>query len=695
MFITLKHFKYQERKRLTFSFLYEIFLYWKTFYFNLLVTDLNKAMASDEMSTRTQPRETKNNTNTAMLTENEILNNSPKFELYLNQGNVLEKIRCTDCLDIIRGSESSYSIPEGSPDGMKNENSQRPHLMKDLSMFFHEHNVKVLHRMHNRISIEANFSFDFDYYYNLFFNEDMSNFRNKILLKHIYEQLFLRILARKTNSTIDFSKAEFVKFRKSVRETKSGLSTTKVVAAVNVTETEDVNTNLKKNLKQIVDAGEEELVPFTKCVYIYFNCKLPEFQRMVLIRYLKSKIKSLIEYTNKNELFLLRGKNTIFNYLKYVERQIDKEFQKYKNLKVQIIEILGMSGIGKSESISSLAYLLEVLFPYIQSKDLIYSRANDYWWNGYCGQPIVLYDDIAHSTKSRIDFVFELIAVGSSKFENVPMAFIKDMEFTSSLAIITGNFPVVTMTDNVQSSIALRRRLVSEQYQPIVGLGEIDVAGFFKYTMRGQLFNSLEGKETGRSTFSFFKETIENLRNRQIVDFDLSLFTFQNDLTGDLREMVKETQRVCAIIVHDTKRLDRIKETKAVSRILHKGGFIENIKGEKGVSEQKINEIFSANAEDSSHLIFANYSGVKNDIPRTSSVSKSFFVNGLHMDATRRFICVNDEFGNLKECITDFQMLQTLGWGIYDHRCSLTLRTAFFGHKNFGFIFDRPEKFVF
>lgn len=639
------------------------------------------------MSTRTQPRD--NKTTNAIQTENEHFDNAPKFELFLNQDWSAQEIQCDTCREIVTGERCSYPFPGSIIPEKGREQPPQPFLAKDLTLFFNRNNVKVLHKMHKAINISKNFSYDFDFYFSLYFNEDMSNFRNKILLKSIYEQLFLRILSRKTTATIDLSKAKVVTFKKSVRETKSGLAAAKVVTHSNVTETEDVKTNIERTLNQIVYAGEEELVPFTTCVYIYFNCDLPEFQRMILIRYLKSKIKFLIEYSNKNETFLIRGKNTIFNYLKYLERNIDQEFQKYKNIKVQILEMLGMSGIGKSESVTSLTHLLEVLFPYIPCKDLIYSRANDYWWNGYCGQPVILYDDIAHSTKSRIDFVFELIAVGSSKFENVPMAFIKDMEFTSSLAILTGNFPIVTRTSNPESATALRRRIVSEHYHPLVGLGEIVGEGYFQYSVRGQLFNALEGKSSGRSIFSFFKETLDTLFNRQILDFDLSLFSFQNDTDSSVLNAINYTKSVAAKIVNNVTALTRMKETKSLCRILNKGGFIENIKSDKGIDIEKINEIFTETTSVGElPPFYFPIAGVEEYDPRTSSVSKSLFVNGLRIDANQKHIFVNDEFKNLRDCIADFQILQPIGWKVYDKRTSSSLRSVFFGQKNHGFTFN-------
>lgn len=544
------------------------------------------------------------------------------------------KYNCNVCQRIIQGLKLNKV-----PNKVENELYQ-----VDLSRYMNINNVNIVHILHNKINLEEDFSKKFDTLKDLYFKNNTKNINNDILLTSLFEKIYLRIILDKTNQLMD-DNTPITIFRKSLIRDDYHVNL-KVYSKTSLTE--EVKTNISRNTYQIIDCNDEEVFEFTKAVSVYFHTDLPEISKMFLIRYLKGKIKYILDYTNKNESFHLRGKNCLFNHFKYLERTIDKEFNNYSKIRIQIHEILGRSGIGKSVSIDSIKYLLYSMLPFINFDDLVYVRANDYWWNNYCGQPIVLYDDIGHSKKSKIDFCHELIAVGSGTFKSPPMAFLKDMPFTSSLVFITGNFPIITTTNNSETACALSRRIVSNQYLPLDGLGEIINCKYFNYTNKGLLLNTIRSVGNNRNIFSLFSESINIIKDSLILEFNHNQFSFENDLIESEEDYLPDLP-VC-----QPKLLNKVEKDLFES--------FENLS--KISVEIKIGEL--RNFIDLDEKIIQD----DQEAPQTSSVPKSHFVGeGIDINISDKKIILTKQF-RYHNLIKKIKSFQNLGYIVIDNRAS-------------------------
>lgn len=451
-----------------------------------------------------------------------------KFKL-VNRQNSLSIATCSICKQIVHGITDKLIFDI-------NQEEYNFFLNSDLGKYFNVSNLELIHYLHKNINVGKNISQQFSSILKTSFSNTNGNQYNQILLNSIFERIFLRIIQLKINKSINLPSQKFnkVELKKTLNTQVSGygLSTNVVLTtkANSCVETEHADVNLQKKTNQFIICDDFEVEAFSWSVCCYFHTDLPKISKFFLIRYLKSKIKHIIDYTNKNVYFHIKGKNCMYNYLMYLDRIITQEYFKFKNYRVQIFEILGQSGIGKSKAISNFANLLKVLVP-IQYDALIYVRANDYWWNNYCGQPIVLYDDIGHSKKSKTDFCHELISVGSGTFDSPPMAFIKDMPFTSSLVFITGNFPIITTTNMIETVNALKRRIVSNTYEPLYGLGKTIDDSYFQYTNIGKLCNTIRSRGGEREIFDLLNETYEILNYEEVEEFEQCQFSFENDET--------------------------------------------------------------------------------------------------------------------------------------------------------------------
>lgn len=125
-----------------------------------------------------------------------------------------------------------------------------------------------------------------------------------------------------------------------------------------------------------------------------------------------------------------------------------------------VIELNGDAGVGKSHNIHILAKHFARLLG-MNENDVVYSRPSAAkYWTGYCGQPIVLYDDFNQDPK--VDELNELIHVASGVPFEVPCADIVDkgILFTSDLVILTTNEKVENMNHTkIKCKEALLRRI--------------------------------------------------------------------------------------------------------------------------------------------------------------------------------------------------------------------------------------------
>jgi hypothetical protein len=70
------------------------------------------------------------------------------------------------------------------------------------------------------------------------------------------------------------------------------------------------------------------------------------------------------------------------------------------------------------------------------------------------------------------------------------MAFTKDMVFSSALAVVTSNIPVMTTVDTAETVSALKRRISSEKFTPMKGLVVCE-NGVNRYRVNGHLLSTL------------------------------------------------------------------------------------------------------------------------------------------------------------------------------------------------------------
>jgi len=125
-----------------------------------------------------------------------------------------------------------------------------------------------------------------------------------------------------------------------------------------------------------------------------------------------------------------------------------------------VLELNGDAGVGKSHCISVLAKHFAALLG-MEQRDVVYVRPNTAkYWTGYCGQPIVVYDDF--NQDPAVDGLNELIHVASGVPYEVPCADIVDkgVFFSSDLIILTTNESISTMNcGKIKCKDALMRRI--------------------------------------------------------------------------------------------------------------------------------------------------------------------------------------------------------------------------------------------
>lgn len=274
----------------------------------------------------------------------------------------------------------------------------------------------------------------------------------------------------------------------------------------------ETGSSIPTNLDTVYSfANSENLLDFSTALASYRK-STNLFRKYLLCRFLWGKLRHLEEETRLNPEFKISNFNVASAYLASAKKFLRSEFSSTKDARIQIHELIGRPGIGKSRTLLALQFVLSAIVPEIPSDQQVYARSHDKWWNDYCGQPIILYDDVAHDRSPRVDYINELISVGSGTFSNVPMAFIKDMPFTSSLVIITGNFPIITTASSESASSALRRRMHSDHYEPLQGLGRFDEQSIFRFDLKGLCLNTIRSRETKRFGFSLFSETFDILK---------------------------------------------------------------------------------------------------------------------------------------------------------------------------------------
>jgi len=350
---------------------------------------------------------------------------------------------------------------------------------------------------------------DFDIHFDRFFKTGKEDTDLKMM--SIYERLYLRFIRSRYASSLNSNVPK--KWKLSERFTPN-LDLNLGVVQINGKDNRN-SLDIASNTKLHVLCSNKEFSEYTHAVSIALHSMSDGLARTILIRYLFGKVERMFRITKEDPTFIIGRRNIAFVYLNHVRNALAVEFEKTQSQRIQFHELVGKSGIGKSSAIDNFANIISAMLPIIPRDDLIYCRANDYWWNGYCGQPIVLYDDFTHiKKKMKFDLHFELIAVASGKFRNPPMAFDKDTKFTSSIGFITSNIPVITTVSEPATIAALKRRINSCQWRSRNGLfrenGDL--------AFRGVLLNSIV---SARSLFSLMSETLKISLERSFFIFEL------------------------------------------------------------------------------------------------------------------------------------------------------------------------------
>lgn len=333
--------------------------------------------------------------------------------------------------------------------------------------------------------------------------------KNNIPIMQFYETIFLVVLEMQ-NEYLDLQGTRIGK------EFLSGISIKLPFVSLSVDAFVNRDKDLPTDLDKVWVSGDADFDLFSTALAQYRQANLTPLSKFILLRFLAAKVRVILDSSRSNQVFLVGRRNIAFNYLMAARVYLDAEFALTAGTRIQIHELVGKSGIGKSQSVQSLGRILQALIPFIPSHELVYTRANDYWWNGYVGQPIVLYDDFTHITKKmKFDLVFELISIGSGTLRNPPMAFAKDMLFGSTLVVVTSNIPLATVVGRRETNDALKRRVISQRWDAMPGTM---VNG--KFTFNGSFSNVLLNAN-GQFTFEMFKESVQILNESKQVEITL------------------------------------------------------------------------------------------------------------------------------------------------------------------------------
>nr|QWY79454.1 hypothetical protein DerpV6_gp1 [Dermatophagoides pteronyssinus virus 6] len=297
--------------------------------------------------------------------------------------------------------------------------------------------------------------------------------------------------------------------------------------------------NISK-LTDIIQVEDDKIQNFSKIFFMIKKLnqkdtlnKFENFVFNVYVNYLKGAVFEMFLYTKNSSESTIGRVNIYYDYLVFVKNYLGTI--KIEQKPIKIVELLGKPGLGKSSAVCMLANILNLIAPLIPYQDLVYTRTRDFFWNGYVGQPIVLYDDVCHWNRTRVDPLSELIEIGSGTLTNPPMAFLKEVKFTSLACFVTGNFPIMTKCRNSETSLALKRRIISGECTPFSECAQL-VDGIYNYAFKGTLYSSILHENS--FIFSYLNSFSDNKRKRTISD---EIFSF-NDETQEENVHINDSQ---------------------------------------------------------------------------------------------------------------------------------------------------------
>jgi len=269
------------------------------------------------------------------------------------------------------------------------------------------------------------------------------------------------------------------------------------------------NRDVPADPKIFVKSADAEINNFSLLAAFLHSGSASGLQERLILNYLHGKMEKMFKYTASHPDCLIGRRNIMFSYLVSVRDFVARRFSepRFSGLRLQILELIGAPGLGKSQAIRSLAFFLHAIAPQIPLEQMIYVRSKDRFWNGYFGQPIVLYDDVTHVSKgqSKVDYVSELIDIGSGTFQSPPMAFEKETKFSSIFIFVTSNIPFSSFCGRKETAAALKRRMISGPCKPYANCA-VRNDGIYRYRYIGGLRGSVE--LFGRPIVSYVAETL-------------------------------------------------------------------------------------------------------------------------------------------------------------------------------------------
>lgn len=210
----------------------------------------------------------------------------------------------------------------------------------------------------------------------------------------------------------------------------------------------------------------------------------------------------------------------------------------------------GASGIGKSYLLSLLQQdLLKICGKFDPKKhieNLVYARAAEQeFWDGYVGQPIVIVDDFGQKKDSQanpnIEF-FELIRMINIFPYNLHMASLVDKAstaFLSKFVVLTSNLPNIK-AESIHENAALIRRIhldIDTKILPeVTTRGKLDLEKLKEYRQR----RNLRSTDTSHYRFSI-NGAQESLDYTQLLCIISETYRRHEDVFEQRQEDAKET----------------------------------------------------------------------------------------------------------------------------------------------------------
>lgn len=465
--------------------------------------------------------------NNYTLNNNYILGN---FSFYWSKTDfVKSSVCCQTCFKILSGTSLLLHSSENvySYDYTK---CTDPHLNVYV-------NKQLIHNLIINIKNCKNPFENFDELFNKYFSISAPNMV-KLRQFRFYERIFLRTLAMELGMKSLEKSKEVIKLSQlskimSSSSGKTGGASYLVHATSSSQFNEDVSFkgDLPSDFSKVAFSGDTDFDNFSQLMFYIFinkskliNNSMLKLQLMIMSSFCLGRIDNLLLKTSASPLFLVGRRNIVSVYLNSA-RNFLLEFRaenKFDNQRVQIYELLGLPGLGKSRSVVNFCELISGLVPSLQKVDLFYTRVNDKFWNGYYGQPVLLYDDIGHRNVklARYDAIQELIEIASGVMLKPPMAFEKDTRFTSCMCFITSNAPLVDSVKNESTRGALKRRIITVELEPHFNCATFSASlGYYEYNFKGNFISTLITKEN-RSILSFWSSvlSIYELNDKELED---------------------------------------------------------------------------------------------------------------------------------------------------------------------------------